>query len=123
MAKGITIEATVPGKDGAPGKSASLTVNYAETIKEALEMYGEEAVLSNAFANWRVTLQANMRAGIKKGETQEQIQSRLGSAKMGVASTGAKVDPVQAYLAQFASATPEKQKEMLAELQKRAAKK
>jgi len=123
MAKGITIEASVPGKDGAPAKSAQLTVQYAETIEEAVQMYGAEAVLSNAFANWRVTLQANMRGGIRKGETPEQIQARLGSSKMGVASTGAKVDPVQAYLAQFASATPEKQKEMLAELQKRAAKK
>ena len=101
MAKGITIEASVPGKDGAPSKSAQLTVQYAETIEEAVQMYGAEAVLSNAFANWRVTLQANMRAGIKKGETPEQIQARLGNAKMGVASTGAKVDPVQAYLAQF----------------------
>jgi hypothetical protein len=33
----------------------------------------------------------------------------------------AKVDPVQAYLNEFQAATPEKQKEMLAELQRRAA--
>ena len=42
---------------------------------------------------------------------------------MGVAQKGAKVDPIQAYLATFQSATPAKQKEMLAELQKRAASK
>jgi hypothetical protein len=34
-----------------------------------------------------------------------------------------KVDPVQAYLNQFQSATPEEQKKMLAELQARATKK
>ena len=124
-----TIEASVPEKKDAQGKvtqkavAGVISVRYAENVKEAVEAYGEEALLSNAFANWRVTLQANMRAGLKKGETPEQLQARLGSAKMGVAQMGAKIDPVQAYLAQFASATPEKQKEMLAELQKRAAKK
>ena len=58
---------------------------------------------------------------MRRGETPEQIQLRLKDAKMGVASKGAKVDPVQAYLAQFQTATPEEQKKMLAELQKRAA--
>jgi hypothetical protein len=33
----------------------------------------------------------------------------------------AKVDPIQAYLAMFATASPEKQKEMLAELKNKAA--
>jgi hypothetical protein len=42
---------------------------------------------------------------------------------MGVAAKGIKIDPVQAYLAQFASATPDAQRQMLAELQARAAKK
>ena len=54
-------------------------------------------------------------------KTAEQIQAALGSAKMGVAVAGSKVDPIQAYLAMFASATPEKQKEMLKELQTKAA--
>jgi hypothetical protein len=38
-----------------------------------------------------------------------------------VAVKGAKVDPIQAYLAMFASATPQKQAEMLKELQRKAA--
>lgn len=120
--KDVNIEATVPGKDGASDKSATIGVKYAETLEEAKAMYGEEAVLSNAFANWRVTIQGNIRSGIKRGETQEQLQARLGDAKMGVAQAGARVDPVQGFLAKFASSTPEEQAKMLAEIKARAKK-
>ena len=99
----------------------TVTVTTGKDLKEMEQLFGGEAVKSNAEANWIVTLQGNIRAGLRRGETPEQIQTRLKDAKMGVASKGAKVDPVQAYLAQFQTATPEVQKEMLAELQKRAA--
>jgi hypothetical protein len=59
---------------------------------------------------------------MKKGETQEQLQARLGSAKMGVAARGVVVDPIQAYIAKFAAATPDEKKRMLAELQANASK-
>lgn len=123
----MTVTATVPEKkkDGKVVEAqlgpVSVTVPYASTLEEAKQLYGEEAVLTNAFANWRVTLQANIRGGLKRGETPEQIQSRLSTAKMGVAQQGVKVDPIQAFMAQFASATPEKQKQMLEELKKKAA--
>lgn len=119
------VVATVPAnkEKGTKEMSAAVTVQYADTVKEAVEMFGEEALLTNAFANWRVTLQANIRSALKRGESPADIQARLGAAKMGVAQKGVKVDPVQAYLAKFQSATPEEQKAMLAELQKRAAKK
>lgn len=126
----LTVVAQVPAKAASGDKPATpllgpvtIVVKSGKTAAEMIQMFGDEAVKSNAEANWKVTLQANIRAGLKKGETADQISTRLASAKMGVAATGAKVDPVQAYLAQFASATPDKQKEMLAELQKRAAKK
>jgi len=121
--KKVSVSAKVPAnkKKGTEEMSATITVNYASTLEEAKEMYGEEAVLSNAFANWRVTLQNNIRAGLRRGESPEQIAKRLADAKMGVAATGGKVDPIQAFLARFQSATPEEQQKMLAELQKRAA--
>jgi len=103
--------------------TATIEIQVPETAEEAIKMYGGEAVLSNALANWRVTLQANIRSALRRGEDQKSIQERLKDAKMGVAVKGAKVDPIQAFLAKFQSATPEEQKKLLAELQKRAAQK
>jgi hypothetical protein len=122
--KDITVEAKVPAnkEKGTKEMHGTATVQFAENLDEARKAYGEEAILSNALANWKVTLQSNIRAGLKRGETPEQIAARLKDAKMGVAQTGAKVDPVQAYLAKFASATPEEQQKMLADLKKRAQK-
>ena len=118
------VTANVPAneKKGTKALSATVEVNYSDKIEEAVQMFGAEAILTNAFANWRVTLQSNIRSALKRGETQEQIQDRLKDAKMGVAQQGVKVDPVQAYIARFQNATPEEQKKMLAELQKKAAK-
>lgn len=119
----LQVTATVPAKDDKPQIGPfTITVDTGSDANELIAMFGPEAVKTNAENNWVVTLQANMRAGMKRGETQEALQARLGSAKMGVAQKGVKVDPVQVYLAQFAAATPEKQAEMLAELQARAAK-
>lgn len=130
MAEKLTVEARVPEKKDASGKVTqvaigpfTIDVNTGVTAAECISLFGDEAVKSNADANWTVTLQSNMRSGMKKGESQAALQARLGAAKMGVAMKGVHVDPVQAYLAQFASATPDKQREMLAELQARAAKK
>ena len=99
----------------------SITVQTGSTAAELIQMFGDKAVKSNSDANWVVTLQSNIRSRLIKGENAVQIQEALGSAKMGTAVKGAKVDPVQAYLALFASASPEKQKEMLKELQTKAA--
>lgn len=122
--KKVTVEAKVPEnrEKGIKEMFASATVDFAENIKEAVEMYGEEAILSNALANWRVTLQSNIRSALRRGESPETISARLATAKMGVAQTGTKLDPVQAYLAMFSSATPEKQQEMLKELRQKASK-
>ena len=126
--KDVIVDAKVPEKKDSEGRViqkamiASASVKYAKNIKEAIEMFGEEAILTNAFANWRVTLQSNIRGALKKGETVKDIAARLATAKMGVASTGGKVDPIQAYLASFESATSEGQKKMLADLKARAAK-
>ena len=99
----------------------SITVQTGSTAAESIQMFGDKAVKSNSDGDWVVALQSNIRARLLRGENAAQIQAALGSAKMGVAVKGAKVDPVQAYLALFASASPEKQKEMLRELQTKAA--
>ena len=119
--KDFAVNAKVPGKDGAPDQEATITVKAPETAKEAIEMFGDEAVNSNALANWKVTLQGTIRGAIKRGETQEQIQARLGSARMGVAVTKGAADPKQSFLAMFQAASPEEKKKLLKELQAAAA--
>lgn len=123
--KQATVTAEVPErkKDGKVVQEqlgpVTVSVDYTDDIQEATQMYGPEAILSNAFANWRVVLQSNIRSSLKKGLDVQTIQDKLKSAKMGVAQAGG-VDPQQAYLAMFQSATPERQAEMLAELQTKA---
>jgi len=125
--KELIVEAKVPEKkegDKVVRKQIGpiqIKVQTGATAAEMIQLFGDQAVKSNADANWVVTLQSNIRARLLKGESQETIQAALGSAKMGVAVKGAKVDPIQAYLAMFATASPEKQKEMLKELQTKAA--
>ena len=119
--KDFTVEAKVPGKDGAPDQTAQVTVKVPETLEEANQMFGGPAVLSNAIANWKVVLQSAIRSGLKRGEDQAALQTRIGSAKMGVAVTKGAVDPKAAFLAQLAAADPKERKRMIAELQAKAA--
>lgn len=126
MSATIQVTAQVPEKkkDGKIIQPAlgpvTISVNTGATAKEMIEMFGDEAVKTNAQGNWVVTLQGNIRAGLKKGENQEQMQARLGSAKMGISSKGVTVDAKQAYQAEFLAATPEEQVKMIKELQMRA---
>lgn len=127
--KKVQVTAQVPEKKDASGKitqkalgPAIVSVDYGETAKESIEIFGDEPMNSNALANWKVTLQSGIRAALKAGLDQVAVQAKLGAAKMGVATAGGRIDPVQAYMASFASATPERQAEMIRELKDRAAK-
>jgi len=122
----FNVTAQVPANEKKGTKQlgpCTVTVQTGKDAKEMVQLFGDEAVKSNAEANWAVTLQRNIRSGLKRGETPQEIQARLKDAKMGIAQKGVKIDPVKAYINKFASATPEDQKKMLAQLQKRAAEK
>jgi len=123
--KKVEVTARVPGNEKKGTKElgpATVMVDYAETLEEAKSMYGEEAILSNAFANWKVTLQSAIRSALKQGLSQKDIQAKLGDAKMGVAlRTSTKVDPETAWLAKYQAATPEERKKMREELERKAA--
>ena len=129
MVEKINVQANVPEKKDKDGKITqkkvgpyTVSVDTGSTAAEMIKLFGDDAVKTNAIANWVVTLQGNMRSGMKKGETAEQLQARIGQAKMGVSQKGVKIDPKQAFLAEFASATPQEQAKMLTELQAKAAK-
>ena len=121
MPKVMSVTATVPGKEGAADKSATVNVNTGKDVKEMVEMFGDEAVASNANSNWVVTLQAAIRRGIKAGKTPEQIQKDLADAKMGVKVIGAAVDPIQASLAKFQTMSKEEQADYIKQLKEAAA--
>jgi len=125
--KKIAVSALVPEKKDAQGKvlnpqlgPVTVEVNYGENAVESTKMFGDEAMNTNAFANWRVTLQANIRGALKRGEAPEAIIARLADAKMGVAVTGGKVDAEAAFKAKFLAATPEGRKAMIDQLRQLA---
>ena len=115
-------EVSATAKDGnAVVGNVTVTVNFPETVQEALDNgISEEALLSNAFANWKVTLQSAIRNRIKAGKSPDEIQADMDSAKMGVTMTANKVDPQQAFINKFKTANPEEQARMLALLQEAA---
>lgn len=125
--KDFQVQAKVPATDTSPEKVGALTVKAPENIEEAVKMFGGEVVLSNAMANWKVTLQGTLRGGLKRGETQEQLQQRLGGSKMGVVATKGgggltREQVMAAWRADYQAATPADRKKMMNDLIAEAAK-
>lgn len=129
MSEKLSVTAKIPAGKDKDGKAtpelgpATISVNTGETAKKMIEIFGDEAVKTNAIASWVVTLQGAIRSGLKKGEDQKAMQARLGSAKMGISAKGVKVDPKQAWLAMFDAGTPEEKTKMITDLKARAASK
>ena len=69
--KAETVSAKVPAnqEEGTPEMAATITVQVPNTAAEAIQVFGDEAVLSNAVANWKIILQSNIRNGLRRGET------------------------------------------------------
>lgn len=129
MPEKLSITAKIPAGKDKDGKVTpelgpiTVSVDTGKTAKEMIEMFSDEAVKTNAVASWVVTLQGNIRSGLKKGEDQKTMQARLGTSKMGISAKGVKVDPKQAWLALFDAGTPEEKAKMIADLKARAANK
>ena len=102
-------------------RETTVLVNYGATVEESVEMFGGDSVNSNALANWIVTLQAGIRRLHSAGKTDDEIQKALESAKMGVAVSGGRVDPIQASLARFKTMNEEERAEFLNKLRDAAA--
>jgi hypothetical protein len=118
--KGVDDEGNEVIKQQALGP-VTIFVDYPETLEEAEGWAGGDAILTNAFANFRVNpIQSGIRSALKAGLSQEQIQEKLGTAVMGVAQVGGRVDVQTAFIAKFKMSTPEQQAEMLEKLRKEA---
>ena len=124
------VTAQVPEKKSKDGEvtqvalgPVTIAVDFPESYEAAAGWCTEEAMLSNAFAQFKVSpIQAGIRSLLKAGKNQEEIQAALGSTIMGVARAGVTVDTKAAYIAMFTNATPDKQAEMLADLRKQVKK-
>lgn len=117
-------EMTISTKAPKVNKEATVTVSVPETAEEAIQMYGGEAVKSNALRNWVVTLQAGVRRGLEKGKSEAELKEVFKSAKMGAVTMvgGGIVDPLQAALAKSATMTPEELQAFIKQLQAQAKK-
>lgn len=116
-------EMSISTKAPKVNKEATVTVSVPETAEEAIQMYGGEAVKSNALRNWVVTLQAGVRRGLEKGKSEAELKEVFKSAKMGAVTMvgGGIVDPLQAALAKSATMTPEELQAFIKQLQTQAA--
>ena len=112
--KEVTISARCGKGEGAP--QGSITVMHPENIEEAIQVYGAEAVLSNALANWTVTVQSALRSRVSKGVLAEQIQAELGPAKMGATTPRITSDPTSRIKADWDKIPADIKETLLAEL-------
>jgi hypothetical protein len=101
--------------------SATIFVNVPEDLEEGIEMYGEDAILSNALASGKITIQAGMRTALAAGKDSEAIQAQYNDWKLGVHQKGGGFDPIAASLNKFAQMSPEDQAAYLEQLKARAA--
>jgi hypothetical protein len=105
------------------GLEGTITIDVPSTLKEAIELYGEEAILSNALANGKVVIQSGIRNGLRAGRKISEIQEQYKNWKLGTTVRGGgTVDPLQKALAAFMSKTPEEQAKFIAELKAKAQK-
>ena len=109
----------VTAKEGKEGAEVSISMKFPETLKEAIELYGEAPILSNALANWKITIQSAMRRYIKVGKKADEIQSLLGGLKMGTAIERVS-DPKASFLSKFQAMTPEEKAAVIKELTEKA---
>ncbi len=124
------VTAQVPEKKSADGEvtqvalgPVTIAVDFPESYEASVGWCTEEAMLSNAFAQFKVSpIQAGIRAMLKAGKTQEEIQAALGNTVMGVARAGVTVDTKAAYKALFFASSPEDQAKMIKDLREQAKK-
>jgi hypothetical protein len=118
--KTVAIKAKLP-KNEKEGRPADLVAEinvgcFGETIQDDIGFVGAEVVKSNYEGNVTITIQSAVRRLLGTGKSQAEIQETLKTYKPGtVVRTG--VNVVEAFIKQFANATPEQKKALMDKLQ------
>ena len=96
-------------------RSVVVSYDFGENLQDAIAKFGEDVVFSNMRQSMKISLQALMRRGIDKDQTDEQILASVGAWKPGVASERSS-DPVATVLAKWQTLSPEKKAELMKQL-------
>lgn len=94
-----------------------ITTNYdfGDSLAQAVELFGEEVVFSNMRQSMKISLQALIRRGIEKGQSDEEIIAAAAAWKPGVASER-QSNPVAAVLSKWATLDDATKAELLKKL-------
>ena len=96
-------------------RSATVSYDFGENLQDAVAKFGEEVVFTNMQQSMKISLQALLRRGFDKGQSDEEIAAAAGAWKPGVASQRT-TDPVSAITAKWATLPADKKAELLAAL-------
>lgn len=111
----ITAKISENKEKGVKAQTATINVPFAANHKEALAIYGPEAVFSNAKANAIIGLQSFIRGRLRAGVKVADIESSLKDWKMGV-SQRKSADPVASTLKKAENMSKEQLDDLIAKL-------
>jgi len=115
----VEVAITAKKKMGDEDREATISVDFGDSLQEAVEMFGEDVVFSNFKASAKITAQAAMRRYIESGLNADQIAEKMDTWKPGVALERV-IDPIKALMGKWAKMSPEEKKELLTALKEAA---
>ena len=80
----LDVNTKVPAKDGNPEMVFNGSKDFPETAAEAIQLYGDTPVRDNAWANFKVRIQSNVRSWLRAGKSNEEIQTLVDGLVMGM---------------------------------------
>ena len=115
------LDNSISVKSKKSGNEITFEKNFGSALKEAVELFGEEIVLTNFRAQVTIKVQSAVRSVLDKGGTLEAAATTAAEWKPGVVrrSGAPKKNPVQEVLAGVAAGTvdPNELRELLAKLE------
>ena len=112
---------TAKKKIGDEERSATITYDFGDDLKEMTEKFGEQVVYTNAKGSMVITAQSGMRRLLEKGTPESEIQAKMAMWRPGVAMERT-VDVVGSFITQWGDKSPEERQEILKRLKAAEAK-